>query len=56
MMFIEAALIYLKILPFLIEWHEFGGEKITPQVKNVEIKNIGTTINAAPAHFFTSTA
>jgi hypothetical protein len=38
------------------EWHKFGRKKKTPNAKNVERKNIESSINAASVHPFISTA
>jgi hypothetical protein len=34
------------------EWHKFSRKKKTPNVKNVERKNIESAINAASVHPF----
>jgi hypothetical protein len=37
------------------EWYKFGRKK-TPMVKNIERKNIDSTMNAASVYFFANTA
>ena len=41
---------------FIGEWRKFGRKKKTPNVKNVERKNIESAINAASVHPFISAA